>query len=532
MSTAESNPPPLPDGWGITSSICKLPLELMLYIIALSLPGTGSSTGRMKALYSTRMVSRIWRDAIDSTPSLWNIVSSSVPLHVNSTAIQRSGSYPLDVYITRHRYKYGRTHNKIDYAELLELAAKEIRRWSIACLWLPSPDVCSQYLTSSAPLLRDLALSWGVWSDISTPVTLFSGRLEDLEVDGAPIDWTSSFIHGLKNLDITNVMEEQLSTQRVLDILASSPLLERLGIYHSTLDHPLRPFKDHPALIKLSSLKTIQLQMVNTEATGIILSSIRAPNCLSLTVLDECRDEIGVSSFPEPALSHFNDFQRHTLSSNDVSILHFFDESMDWESGSTSLSRLAFELDIPYNAPAVGVGWVTHVVGLGTQELVHNMEVGLSHERLSDDDLAAYYAFSRCQSVTTLQLYRDHLFSRPILELLGTWRESDDGTGRLPAFPGLEVLVLEASEGWSLDDLEVLVSRRFGERDDGTAQYIPNLSFVLEASPHPDYRPGSNPDLTQLQRLRAAKGVAQLTRTLEKPVVGMLAVVYEETTKL
>ncbi|KAG8895476.1 hypothetical protein FRC00_007426 [Tulasnella sp. 408] len=498
----------------------------MSYIVALCLPETTPGWSRMKALYSTRLVSRMWKNAIESTPSLWNVVSSALPLQVNSTAIQRSSCSPLDVYIT----KRGVRSNQRQTSELLALATREIRRWSTAVLWFPSPDVCSFHLASPAPQLRALRVTSGSWNRSSRPITLFGGiapKLETLEVDRLPVDWTSPFICGLRVLDIFSLRQEELSAQQVLDLLASAPLLERLGIHNSTLDHHFQSSHIPLTILQLPNLKIIIFQGINTEATVVILSSIRAPNCTALGIIDWWGEEIGVPSFPEPALSHFNDFLRLTLSANSISTIHFSDNRMGWESRSTS--RLEFELDIPYDALAIGVRWVTNVLGLGTQELVHNMEVVFDHERLDDDDLATYYSFSSCQSVTELKLHSDHMFTRPILELLGTWRESDGGTGRLPAFSSLEILVLEASSGWTLDDLEVLVSRRFGERDDGIGRYIPNLSIVLRAWPYPDYGPGSK---AQLQRLRRAKGVNRLIRIYGGDTLGMLAVVYEDDTEL
>ncbi|KAG9042856.1 hypothetical protein FS837_010306, partial [Tulasnella sp. UAMH 9824] len=514
--TAESNTPPSLDEWS------KLPFEIMSYIFALSLPETASGSERMQALYSTRMVSRMWRNTIDSTPSLWNVVSSDLPLHVNSTAIQRSSCSPLDVYIT----KFGFRSNQSQALALLQLVTREIERWSTADLWFPSPDVCSLHLTAPAPQLRNLRVTSGRWGHAARPITLFGGiapKLEALEVGHLPVDWTSSFIHGLRELDIFAMGQDGLSARQLLELLASAPLLERLGIYNSTLDHHLQPSHIPPTILQLPSLNIIKFQGINLEATVIILSSIRAPNCTALEILDWWGDEISVPNFPEPVLSHFNDFLRLTLSANSSSTVNFFDDRMGWECRSTSLSSLEFELDIPYDALAVGVGWVTNVLGLGTLELVHNMEVGLDHERLNDDDLATYCSFSSCQSVTELKVHREHMFTRPILELLGTWRESDDGTGRLPAFSSLEILVLAASEGWTLDDLEVLVSRRFGERDDNIGRHIPNLSIVLQAWPYPDYGPVSKPNLAQLQRLRGAKGVNRLTRIHDNHLLGMLA---------
>ncbi|KAG8922875.1 hypothetical protein FRC00_006923, partial [Tulasnella sp. 408] len=302
--------------------------------------------------------------------------------------------------------------------------------------------------------------------------------------------------------------------------------------------HHLQPSHIPPTISQFPSLKIIKLRSINTEATAFILFSIRAPNCTVLEIIDWWGDATGetsetsVPNFPEPALSHFHDFLRLTLSANGISNIRFLDGSMRWECRCTSLSTLEFKLDIPYDALAVVVGWVTNVLGLGTQELVPNMEVAFNHEILNDDDLAAYSSFSSCQSVTELKLWNEHMFTRPILELLGTWRESDDGTGRLPGFSSLEILVLEASEGWTLDDLEVLVSRRFGERDDRISRSIPNLSIVLQAWPYPDYCLGFKPTLAQLQRLREAKGVNRITRIHHGDPLGMLAVVYEDDIEL
>ncbi|KAG8893913.1 hypothetical protein FRC00_009821, partial [Tulasnella sp. 408] len=172
----------------------------------------------MEAIYSARMVSRMWRDIIDSTPSMWNVVSSDLSLHVNSTAIQRSGCSPLDVCVTEDAYGPQRS----GLAELLELATREIGRWSTVTLWLANINVHSLHLTSPAPLLRDLTLISESRGSASTPITLFGGiapKLEALEVDGLLVDWTSSFIHGLRKLTILNLAREQMSTQQVLDVL-------------------------------------------------------------------------------------------------------------------------------------------------------------------------------------------------------------------------------------------------------------------------------------------------------------------------
>ncbi|KAG9047096.1 hypothetical protein FS837_003081 [Tulasnella sp. UAMH 9824] len=505
------------DGWS------KLPLELISYIIELSLPGTPLSKARMEALYSTRMVSRMWRDTVDSTPSLWNVVSSDLPLQVNSTAIQKSGCSPLDVYVIEEG---SHSRQGSGLAELLELATREIGRWSTVTLWFTLFDVHSLHLTSPAPLLRDLTVVSESRERAPTPVTLFGGiapKLEALEVDGLPVDWTSSFIHGLRKLSISNLNREQMSTQQVLDVFVSAPLLEHFYLADSTLDHH-PSLHIRPTMIQVPGLKTIELHGINTEVTRAILSSIRVPNCVDLAILDPADNATSTPSFPEPALSL-------TLSANNISSIDFFDYKIEWVCRPTSLSCLEFDLEIPYDALTVGVEWVMNVVGSGTEELVHKMEVRLEHDSLSDGDLAAYYAFSRCQSVTKLTLACNHVLARPILELLRNRGASGGGEGRLPPFPGLEILVL-ASEDWALTDLEVSTCRRFGELGDGVSQEIPKLSIVLDTSYYRDYGVRSKPDLAQLQRLRMAKGVESLTRKLAGHQPGMLAVVYRDDTQL
>ncbi|KIO33554.1 hypothetical protein M407DRAFT_17509, partial [Tulasnella calospora MUT 4182] len=276
MSTTKSTPSPPSNGWRIPPSICRLPLELISYIIALSLPEAWQTGKRLKALYATRTVSNTWRDAIDSTPSLWCAVGDGVPFHVNSTSIQRSGSYPLDVYIAR-RSPESRLAMKQDPIELIELVAREIRRWSTVTLRLPSPEVCSSYLTSPAPRLRNLTVIWKHWDGYTTTVNLFGGiapRLETLKVERVPIDWNSSFIHGLRELELSDMIDEQISTQQVLDILASAPLLNRLGICNSFVEDDPQPFQIRPPIIQLPNMNTIHFEYLELKAVEIILSSI------------------------------------------------------------------------------------------------------------------------------------------------------------------------------------------------------------------------------------------------------------------
>ncbi|KAG9042854.1 hypothetical protein FS837_010304 [Tulasnella sp. UAMH 9824] len=529
MSTTKSTPPS--EEWGMTPSICKLPLELISYIIVLSLPETTRIDQRLKALNSTRMVSRMWRNVVDSTPSLWNVVSDLVPFHVNSTSIQRSGGCPLDVYITNRTFqsRLAKEQNPID---VLELASREIKRWSKVSLWLPSSNACSTYLTSPAPVLRDLHITSGSWGDYTTPVALFGGiapRLEALEVDRVPIDWSSSFVHGLRELELHDMIDEQISAQQVLDILASAPMLKRISICKSFLDHHPQTLRIGPPIVQLPNMNIINFEDIEIRAVEVILSSIRAPNCRSLTILRWEDDEIDPSDFSERALGHFTDFLRRTLSINKKSFIHSSDESMQWESSQwpTGPDSLDFVLDLRCGAPVTSVGWATGVIGLGAQEMEHNLELCLAHERLDEGDLTAYRSFSRSRSVTKLVLSDDHTLTGPILELLGTWQEPKDGGDPLPGFPSLRVLTLTTSEGWTLDDLEVSISRRFGERCDSTNSKISDLNIIIQASWFNDYHPGSGPELIQLQRLRAAKGVESLTRNLYKNQSGMLAVVYE-----
>ncbi|KAG9042853.1 hypothetical protein FS837_010303 [Tulasnella sp. UAMH 9824] len=535
MSTTKSTPPS--EEWVTTPYICKLPLELVSYIIVLRLREITRIDQRLKDLYSTRMVSRAWRNVVDSTPSLWNVVSDWVPLHVNSTSIERSGSYPLDVYITNDTFqpRLAKKHTPI---ELLALASKEVRRWSKVSLWLPSSDACSTYLTSPAPLLRDLHVKSSNWDIVTTPVTLFGGiapRLEVLQVDRVPIDWNSSFVHGLRELYLSDMFDEQISAQQVLDILASAPLLQAISICNSSLDHHPQPFQIRTPVIHLPNIDSIEFDDIEIKTTEVIISSIRAPNCRSLMIIGSDDDEMDPSGFLE-WLGHFNDFLRRTLSANGKSSMHISDEGMRWESSQSpaSLSSLEFIMDLRCGAPATGVGWATGIVGVGFQEVEHNLEVCLAHDGFDEGDLAAYRSFSSCRSVTKLILDEDHTHTGQILELLGTWQEPEDGRDPLPGFPSLRILVLTTSSGcrWTLDDLELSVSRRFSEWDDRTIPPGPKLSIIIQASWWDYYGPGSAPDLAQLQRLRAAKGVEKLTRYMNKNKSGMLAVVYEDDTEL
>ncbi|KAG8943898.1 hypothetical protein FRC04_002439 [Tulasnella sp. 424] len=532
MRFTKANSPPLLDKrCTVGPAICKLPLELVSYIAELRLLQSYSGEEHMEALYSIRMISRTWRNGIDLTPSLWGVVTSEVPLYVNTTAVERSGTCPLDVYVTPCTSRSNRTQAD-QYRGTLELAAREIGRWSTVTLWLTSYDDCSQYLTSPAPLLRKLDVAVGCGDKPTTPIALFGGiapRLETLEVKRLHMDWTSSFIQRLRVFKLSRMNEEQISIQQVLDILASAPLLENLCIENSTLNRPLQPLQTSPAVIQLPSLQTIHLQGV--QATNIILSSIRAPSCTSLGIYGWEDDTADEPNFPERPLGHFNDFQRLTLSDNKKSTIHLFDESIEWECWSTSLNRLEFDMNIHYIPPAVGVGWATRVIGLGAQELVHDLELHLNHETLDDEDLAAYYSFSRCQSVTRIVIDDDHVPTEPILDLIGTWRESEDGIGPQPAFPGLRNLALAPWQEQALEDLEGMVNRRFGRREDLLNGRIPKLCIFLRMS-CPDSGIGPKLDMIQLQRLRAATGVESVTQEFAKHARGMLAVVYDDDTGL
>ncbi|KAG8913732.1 hypothetical protein FRC00_001736 [Tulasnella sp. 408] len=527
--TKKSSQPPLLHGWNTTCWISKLPLELISYIIALGLPEASSSKERMNVLYSIRMVSRLWRNAIDSTPSLWNVISSNLPLRLNSTIIQRSGCCSLDVYMTARTSVSGNLAQTSGFTKLAELAVKEIRRWSTVSLMLPFPDACYAYLGSPAPLLRRLCVTSRRPHSPTAPVALFGGiapKLEVLEVNGVQMDWTLSFIRGLRELDLSDMSDREISTQQVLEILAITPLLEKLCISNSTLDLHLRP--SEIPWIQLPNLKTINLSDINEQPLGIILSSIGAPNCTSLMARGWEEDGVSPDSFPEPAFTHFTDFLRRTLSTNNNSELRFFDDGLEWNSRSGRLGATDFVLSIQYGSTVIGVEWATRIIGLGAQELVHDLDLTISRSELAENEIAAYHSISRWQSVTSLTVEYGDPPPRPILDLFGSCEDSEDGIGPIPAFPRLETLVLDSSRASWLDDLEVLVNRRVDGRGNVIGDQVPSLDVVLEMW---GFRPiKARADLAQLQRLRAAKGVRSITRVSGDHIPGMLAVVYDDST--
>ncbi|KAG8916494.1 hypothetical protein FRC00_000068, partial [Tulasnella sp. 408] len=367
----------------------------------------------------------------------------------------------------------------------------------------------------------------------TAPVVLFGGiapRLEVLEVNGVQMDWTASFIRGLKELDLSDMIDEGISTKQVLEILAISPLLEKLRINNSNLGHHFRPLQVPNAIIQLPNLKTIDLSEISDQAIGIILSSVRAPNCTALKAQGWGEDTTdGLDSFPEPALTHFADFLRRTLSANSDSELGFFDDCLEWNSQSADSGGPGFELCIRYGATAIGVEWATRIIGLGAQEVVHDLEVTISRSTLPDNDFAAYHSISCLRSVTSLTVVYDEPSPRPILDLFGSRsQDSEDGIGPIPAFPRLETLVLDSSQASWLDDVEVLVNRRFGGREAVIGVQVPSLVVVLQMWGFSPIK--ARVDLVQLQRLRAAKGVRSITLFSNKYIPGALAVVYDDDT--
>ncbi|KAG9042855.1 hypothetical protein FS837_010305 [Tulasnella sp. UAMH 9824] len=216
-----------------------------------------------------------------------------------------------------------------------------------------------------------------------------------------------------------------ISTTQVLDILASTPLLRSFAISASTLGPHVPPSQPGPAIIQLPSLNTIYFDGIDDVATVTILSWIWAPNCTWLTVLDLDDTDVDTSGLLEPALDHFYGFQRRALSGNENSFIHLSDECIDWDSGG--FSHLRFRLKIRYRAAVEGVRWAARVIGSGAEEVKHNLELMLSHDWLDDEDLAAYDSFSRCHSVGRIRLNDKHYHTKPVLELLGTWREIEDG---------------------------------------------------------------------------------------------------------
>ncbi|KAG9048539.1 hypothetical protein FS837_012670 [Tulasnella sp. UAMH 9824] len=290
------------------SFIYRLPLELLVRVFQLTLP-QGNYTHDIK-LQLLRSVSWLWRTTVDSTPSLWRLVSGVDHRQHLERAILHSERVPLDVIWDFQ------DANKLHPVDFFEKVGPEIIRWRSATLRLGSHHALSniqEALGKPAPLLEELVIDFGDENGGMSPwgpIQLFGGasapRLRALWIRKFEVVPSAVVFASLHVLHLHWI---RLSYSQLRDLMKSCPLLEDLSLAG------LMPLSGNNQFITsvspsidLPNLRKVSINHLDHKFTRFIFALINAPELDDFNLAVDVPPRFGFrwhGVFTAPELSQF-----------------------------------------------------------------------------------------------------------------------------------------------------------------------------------------------------------------------------------
>ncbi|KAG9030289.1 hypothetical protein FS837_003315 [Tulasnella sp. UAMH 9824] len=416
----------------------------------------------LASLHSLRIVCAAWRDLVDGTPYLWNVVCAALPVAVNSALLAKSGQSHVVVHASEEA-------PTLD--EFMGLVIRHRSRWGTIALQLPNRDIGSvaRYLADPAPQVQKITLSLGLenapWTGLG--LNLLGGlvqNIRDLDIYATPIQWLSNAFAGLRSLKLTFIETRTgggLPAQSIVDILACSPTLETLELFGTeVIPTPIDTGSPRTHLPLLTSLR---LQLVSAMGADCILRRITVePKIMTRLEIRLNPDEadFDASRFLSETLAPFaSAYQQLNKRCNGSKLaldqIGKFIWTGDYE------ERYFFTLNLGIEVPS-GISWLEQAVGVeGPGVLLPLYLDGLTTE-------GAAQAFSALQGpgvVTEISVYSGS--SRPGLDMMldaisGRAGPHSDLTTS-PAFPALHTITL-FNWAWNLEKFEKALKGRFFNR--------------------------------------------------------------------
>lgn len=519
--------------------IQSLPHELLAIVLHMSLlPLDLDSHGLWSAdpcpkylssLHSLRYVCAAWRDLVDGTPYLWNVVCAALPMAVNSALLAKSGQSHVVVHASEEA-------PTLD--EFMGLAIRHRSRWGAIALQLPNGYIGSvaRYLAGPAPQLQKITLSLGLedasWT--GPGIKLLGGQaqnIRDLNIYAAPIQWLPNAFAGLRSLKLTFVETHTgggLPAQYIVDILACSPTLETLDLFGTEVIPT--PIDTGSPRWHLPLLTSLRLEVVSAMGADCILRRITVePKIMTRLAIHLNPDEADFdpSRFLSETLAPFaSAYQELNKRCNGSKLA--LDQSGKFTWTGQYEERYSFILNLGVNLTD-GISWLEQAVGGDGPGVFLPLYLdGLAIE-------GAAQAFTALQGpglVTEISVYTGS--SIPGLDIMldaisgRASPHSDLATS--PGFPALHTITL-FNWAWNLEKLEKALKGRFFNQT-AMDPPLPAL-FIKILYPTSLWQKGIKriPRFRTAQRIRRIKGVRGMrieSGLGEYAMRGMLAVVWCE----
>ncbi|KAG8954803.1 hypothetical protein FRC00_005703 [Tulasnella sp. 408] len=505
-----------------------VPPELLIIIFQaflqivdpMSLDWKGSCKAYMEILFSLRLVSRTWRDILDNTPSVWVVLTSTVPLSVNHMSITRSGRAPLIIH-------FGDLDgSSIQPQEFTELVGPVRDRWKEVCVDEDAALTVWKYLNSPAPMLETVRLHtnrrFGMPSESLELLGGETHNIRHLDLHGSIVNWNRSTFRGLRHLRLAYVDQYGLTMDMLLDILADSPDLEYLYINSMTFPVSVTP----PLLpILLPHLRTIELLFLPGNVVFPLLRHIEAPHCQRIRI--QAEDVRNSNEWVNESVGLFEPLLRELHEKSGRSQLIVSPGFVDWKTplkrGSGKHSYRNLEVQIRSASFISLLRWIERVVNGGDLEGLEMKVYITGQNTLPDPEVTSI--LGRLRNVTEIRAYHGPENSREVVRLLC---DLDDNS--IPLLFSLTLLHTDYEYIAADEMLLMLRTRITAHANNGGPGKLPGLDIVAELAVEARPEPIGSLDFAIIAQIRAIPGVRFiLTRPWEvKDTAGMCAIVWDD----
>ncbi|KAG9041809.1 hypothetical protein FS837_011704 [Tulasnella sp. UAMH 9824] len=334
----------------------QLPVELLakVLLLALPLPDTNglaypnACTDYMRSLYKLRLVSRTWKEFVDSTPGLWALVSWEFPDHLNISNMVKSRNEPLVVGCSR-RTKWG--EEPVSCLRFLQLVEPARHRWQVVWLDYVLPEGLSSYFADPAPMVEAIHLRYTLDSPHHEAFPLFGHHVSNIRY----VNLTYNTLHpspspfrNLTSFSLCPLWGGGVAIEWITEVLRASPQLERFCLTNLELQIPASSLPIEA--IDLPYLNGLRLYEIDGRAIDYIMRLINAPNCTQLQVYCIGRDaddydpslllDSGLTPF-EPIIQNIMSTMLAPLVSIDADSIEWGDYTPpDWDSDRTQFCHL------------------------------------------------------------------------------------------------------------------------------------------------------------------------------------------------
>ncbi|KAG8946930.1 hypothetical protein FRC04_011357 [Tulasnella sp. 424] len=453
-----------------------LPIELLTFILQLLFPDTDEyrSEDEMAAMYGLRLVSKVWKELIENTPTLWTYISTSFPMTVIRDCLRRSKTYPLRIKIF-HSFElscFGLDITPQDLLQLLQLLQPHSYRWSTL-------DYASgvergrdkkhvtSFLESPAPILQSID-SIDVKLDGFSPVptvNLAGGQaktLKHLRLRDVSLPWSSSLLHGLETFSLA--IKGAVPAEEIINLFVKSPALRRFELDCRGIDGQNN--QTAPATGRLDiTAHSLEEAVVRTcpHTASQILSQVYMPNCTSL-VLSVKFTALDIPTLDD-ALEQFMPKITDALDSGGRAIMAWSPEGEYQWSNPPEYDEFHFSLGFSGVEPEIPIERIRNLVAASGSQL--DLEASLM-----TSDLETAQGLGELNDITKLEIISEMEYNgyepyeveevqeKPaVLDFLGNARvDSIDGLSW--SFPNLQELDLSSS-GYRPIDIFNMFNRRF-----------------------------------------------------------------------